>query len=145
MNDVKLFGSLPRDVMFSKVGVDKCKAQFTVKTVRKFKDKEFTSYVPCVAWGDNATLLEQYGKKDTQVLVEGSINTTTYDDKDGKKVYKTEVNADSVEIVFGGVTTPTSTKTTHPSPVKAQQKPKVDTSDVFDDKDLDISSDDLPF
>lgn len=146
MNDVKLFGSLPRDVMFSIVGQDKCKAQFTVMTVKKFKDKEFTSYVPCIAWGDTAKLLEKFGKKDVKILVEGSINTRTYDDKDGKKVYTTEVNADRVEFVLGGANTHTNTQTPYQSPVKAQ-KPKVDTSSVFDD-DLpliDIDKNDLPF
>lgn len=144
MNDVKLYGTLARDAMFAIVGEGKAKCMFTVMTVKKMKEKDFTSYVPCVAWGDSAKLLEQYGKKGVQVLIEGSIGQRSYDDKNGNKVYTTEVNADRVNIIIGtGSVSPTH-ETPRQEPVKAPQKPKVDTSAILNDEFL-LPDPDQPF
>ena len=105
VNKVILVGHLGRDAetafTASQVGVTK----FSVATNRRWKDqqsgewKEETNWTNVVLWrGEN---LAPYLTKGKQVYVEGRIQTRSYDDKDGKKVYTTEVVADDV-ILLGG-------------------------------------------
>lgn len=57
----------------------------------KEKDKPFTDWYNVVAWGEQADLVTANLKKGSKVLVIGRFNTRSYDDKDGKKVYVTEL------------------------------------------------------
>ena len=64
-------------------------------------NKEITDWVSVVAWKGTATLISKHFKKGDMICIEGSIQTRDYDDKDGKKVYITEVVADKVHFVTG--------------------------------------------
>ena len=81
-------------------------ARFTVAANRSYKDssgefKEATDFINVVVWGAFAESCGKYLKKGSPVLVEGRIQTTTYDAKDGSgKRYMTEINADN--IIFLG-------------------------------------------
>lgn len=69
-------------------------ATYTLASYRanpKDKDKPFTDWYNVVAWGDQVDLVVANIKKGTKVLVTGRFNTRNYDDKDGKKVYVTEL------------------------------------------------------
>lgn len=57
----------------------------------KEKDKPFTDYFNIVAWGDLADTCVAQLDKGTRVLVTGRFQTRNYDDKDGKRVYVTEL------------------------------------------------------
>jgi len=79
--------------------------KFSVATNRRWKDqqtgewKEETNWTNVVLWrGENVA---PYLTKGKQIYVEGRIQTRSYDDKDGKKVWTTEVVADEV-ILLGG-------------------------------------------
>lgn len=61
----------------------------------KDKDKPFTDWYNVVAWGEQADQVTANLKKGIKVLVTGRFNTRSYDDKDGKKVYVTELMQDS--------------------------------------------------
>lgn len=76
-------------------------ARFTIAVARpKQKDKEATSDFPsCVAFGKTAELIEKYIGKGRLVGVTGRIQTGNYTDKDGKKVYTTDVVVDKVEFL----------------------------------------------
>jgi len=69
------------------------------KTNPKDKDKPLTNWFNVVAWGDQAELVMSSLKKGARITLDGSLNTRDYDDKDGKKVYVTEVMQDSFGIV----------------------------------------------
>ena len=75
-------------------GLSKAKKQ-------EFKDagKQTADFIKVVAWGKTGELAGNHLAKGLRVLVNGSIETGSYDDKDGKKVYTTEVKA----AAYGGI------------------------------------------
>jgi single-strand DNA-binding protein len=105
VNKAILLGHLGRDseTKFTPSGV--AKTTFSVATNRRWKDqqtgewKEETDWVNVVLWRNEK--LGEYLTRGKQVYVEGRIQTRSYDDKDGKKQYYTEVVADEV-ILLGG-------------------------------------------
>ena len=105
VNKVLLIGNLGRDAetKFTPSGVSV--TRFAVATTRSWKDqqtnewKEETNWTNVVLWRQEN--LANYLTKGKQVYVEGRLQTRSYDDKDGKKVYTTEVVADEV-ILLGG-------------------------------------------
>lgn len=105
VNKVILIGHLGRDAetKFTPSGVAVTK--FSVATNRRWKDqqtgewKEETDWANIVLWRQEN--LANYLTKGKQVYVEGRLQTRSYDDKDGKKQYMTEVVADDV-ILLGG-------------------------------------------
>src|SRR4029077_10584921 len=105
VNKVTLIGHLGRDAETAYTASQTAVTKFSVATNRRWKDqasgewKEETNWTNVVQW--RAENLAQYLTKGKQVHVEGRIQTRSYDDKDGKKVYTTEVVADDV-ILLGG-------------------------------------------
>ena|ERR1035438_4617056 len=105
VNKVILVGRLGKDAetKFTPSGI--AKTTFSVATSRSWKDKqtnewkEETNWSDVVVWRQEA--VANYLTKGKQVYVEGSLQTRSYDDKEGKKVYRTEVVADEV-ILLGG-------------------------------------------
>jgi single-strand DNA-binding protein len=105
VNKVILVGNLGRDAETKFTPGGTAVTKFSVATSRRWKDKqsgewkEETDWTNIVLW--QAENLANYLTKGKQVYVEGRIHTRNYDDKDGKKVYATEVVADEV-ILLGG-------------------------------------------
>jgi single-strand DNA-binding protein len=105
VNKVILIGNLGRDAetKFTPSGASVTK--FAIATTRSWKDqqtnewKEETNWTNVVVWRQEN--LANYLTKGKQVYVEGRLQTRSYDDKDGKKVYATEVVADEV-LLLGG-------------------------------------------
>lgn len=105
VNKVLLIGNLGRDAetKFTPSGVSV--TRFSIATTRSFKDqqtnewKEETNWTNVVLWRQEN--LANYLTKGKQIYVEGRLQTRSYDDKDGKKVYATEVVAEEV-ILLGG-------------------------------------------
>jgi single-strand DNA-binding protein len=105
VNKVILIGHLGRDAetKFTPSGVAMTK--FSVATNRRWKDqqtgewKEETDWANVVLWRQEN--LANYLTKGKQIYVEGRLQTRSWDDKDGKKQYMTEVVADEV-ILLGG-------------------------------------------
>lgn len=100
MNAVQILGNLARDpeLRFTKTG--RAVATFTVAASNTYIDsnnetKEQTAFINCVAWGK---IGESVGncKKGERLLVNGRIQTRSYEDSNGQKKYVTEVVADFV-------------------------------------------------
>lgn len=72
-------------------------ASFTTATDRYTSSGNKTDFVRHVAFGHNATFAERYLKKGTKVFIEGHIQTGSYE-KDGRKVYTTEIVVDEFEF-----------------------------------------------
>ena len=104
MNNVTLIGRLTRDpeVRYTS-GTQMAVARFTIAVDRQFKrDGEPTAdFIPIVAFGKTAELCERFISKGRQVAVEGRIQTGSYTNKDGNKVYTTDVVANRVEFLGG--------------------------------------------
>ena len=105
VNKVLLIGHLGRDAETAYTASQTAVTKFSVATNRRWKDqatgdwKEETDWTRVVLWrGENVA---PYLVKGTQVYVEGRLQTRSYDDKDGKKVWATEVVAEEV-ILLGG-------------------------------------------
>lgn len=105
VNKVILVGNLGRDAETKFTPSGASVSKFAVATTRKWKDqqssewKEETNWTNVVVWRQEN--LANYLTKGKQVYVEGRLQSRSYDDKDGKKVYTTEVVADEV-ILLGG-------------------------------------------
>ncbi len=105
VNKVILIGHLGRDAETGFTPSQVARTKFSVATSRRWKDqqsgewKEETDWSNVVLW--RSENLAQYLTKGKQVYVEGRLRSYSYEDKDGKKVYATEVVAEDV-ILLGG-------------------------------------------
>ena len=105
VNKVVLLGNLGRDAETKFTPAGASVTRFSVATTRRWKDQQTNDWKEETNW-TNVSLWRQeklatYLTKGKQVYVEGRLQTRSYDDKDGKKVYTTEVVADDV-ILLGG-------------------------------------------
>jgi len=105
VNKVLLIGNLGRDAETKFTASGAAVTRFSVATKRSWKDqatnefKEETNWTNVTVWRQEK--LANYLTKGKQVYVEGRLQTRSYDDKDGKKVYTTDVIADEI-ILLGG-------------------------------------------
>lgn len=100
MNKIILMGRLTKDpeVRYTQTN-NIMVTSFTLAVNRRFVtqgQERQADFLPIVAWNKTAEFIAKYFKKGQQVAVIGRVETRTYDDKDGKKVYVTEVIAEEV-------------------------------------------------
>lgn len=100
MNKVQLIGRLTKDVevRYSQGDTQMAIARFTVAVDRRGKNNE-ADFISCVAFGKTGEFIEKYFAKGNRIGICGHIQTGSYTDKDGKKVYTTDVIADEAEFV----------------------------------------------
>ena len=101
MNKVFIIGNLIRDVELkaTTTGVEVC--GFTLGVRRNYQNAngEYESdFINCVAYKKTAELISRYTKKGDKLAVEGRINTRNYE-KDGHKVYVTEIIVESIQFL----------------------------------------------
>ena len=102
MNKVILMGRLTRDaeVRYSQAAEPMAIARFNLAVDRRFKKngEQSADFITCVAFGKTAEFIEKYAKQGTKIVIEGRIQTGSYTNKDGVKVYTTEVMVESTEF-----------------------------------------------
>ncbi len=103
MNKVILMGRLTRDaeVRYSQGDNSSAVARFSLAVDRRFArqgDEQNADFINCVAFGRTAEFLERFGRKGTKFVVEGRIQTGSYTNKDGQRVYTTDVVVENVEF-----------------------------------------------
>ena len=102
MNKVILMGRLTRDaeVRYSQGDSSTAVARFTLAVDRRFKrdGDQSTDFISCVAFGKTAEFFERFGRKGTKFVTEGRIQTGSYTNKDGQRVYTTDVVVENVEF-----------------------------------------------
>lgn len=96
MNKVMLTGRIAKDLELKYTTNNNAVVSFNL-AVRK--TKEDADFISIVAYSKTAELLTQYCKKGSSIGVIGHLQTRYYDDKDGKRVYVTEVIASEVEFL----------------------------------------------
>ena len=105
VNKVILIGHLGRDAETKFTPSGAAATRFSVATSRRWKDQQSGEWKEDTNWSNvdlwRSENLANYLLTGKQVYVEGRLQTRSYDDKDGKKVYATEVVADEV-ILLGG-------------------------------------------
>lgn len=98
INNVVLTGRLTKDAELKYTGTGTAVASFTLAVDRTFKNangEKETDFINVVAWRKTAETLATYTKKGSLIGVQGRIQTRNYEGNDGKRVYVTEVVADS--------------------------------------------------
>lgn len=105
LNKVMLFGNLGADPELRTTQGGTAVMKLRLATTERFKDAseqwhDRTEWHRVVVWGKRAEALSRILEKGSTIFVEGSLRTTSYDDKDGVKRYTTEINASNV--LLGG-------------------------------------------
>ena len=102
MNKAILMGRLTRDPEVRYTNGDKpmCIARYTLAVDRRFKreGQDGADFIPCVAFGKGGEFVEKYCKKGTKLAVTGRIQTGSYTNRDGQKVYTTEIVVEEQEF-----------------------------------------------
>lgn len=108
MNNVVLIGRLTKDPDV-RVVKNSNVARFMLAVDRRYNGsgEQSAEFISCVAFGKTAEFMEKYIKKGMKIALEGRITTGSYTNKDGQKVYTTDVVAYSIEFCeskmpFGG-------------------------------------------
>ena len=102
MNCVAIVGRLTRDpdVRYTNSGLSV--ARFTVavdRRVKKESNQQNADFPSVVAFGKTAEFIEQHFGKGMKIGITGRLQTGSYEDRDGKKVYTTDVVAENVEFI----------------------------------------------
>ena len=98
MNKVILCGRTTKEPTISSAG-DTTVAKFTLAVDRRFsRGENSTDFINCVSFGKAAEFVENYVSKGTKLLVTGRIQTGSYTNKDGQKVYTTDVVTETIEF-----------------------------------------------
>ena len=102
INSVNLVGRLTRDVELRVSQSNVAVASFTLAVNRQFKSangEREADFINCVAFKKTAEILNQYAGKGSQIGVTGSIQTRNYENKEGQRVYVTEVIANNIALL----------------------------------------------
>ncbi len=103
MNKVILMGRLTRDpeVRYSQGENSMAIARYTLAVDRRFNrnnDEQTADFIGCVAFGRAGEFAEKYFRKGTKIAITGRIQTGSYTNKDGVKVYTTDVVVEEQEF-----------------------------------------------
>jgi len=150
LNKAILIGNLTRDPELRALpsGIKVC--SFSIATNRVWKDKngarqESADYHNVVVFGRQAETVAQYMKKGSSILVEGRIQTRSWDDKtNGEKKYRTEIVADRTQFgpKGGGAPSGGGTNSAGGGAPKAQGPDEMDSIEYPEE---DINPEDIPF
>lgn len=147
LNKALVIGNLTRDPEAKSLPSGIQVTSFSVATNRVWKDKngakqESVDYHNIVVFGRQAETVAQYLRKGSSVLVEGRMQTRSWDGNDGKKNYRTEIVADRVQ--FGPRGGSTGAPSSAPATSK-NDKAEVPPMETIDYPEESINLDDIPF
>ncbi len=134
-NCVTLLGRISKDVSLSQG--DNAVARTSIAVQRNFKNKDGNydaDFIPIVAFGKQAEFLNEHFTKGDVIYVQGNIRTGSYTNKDGQKVYTTDVFVDQIDFVPGS-----KKDGEEKTEKKSNSKSKVDPDEDF----MNISPDEL--
>jgi len=148
LNKAIIIGNLTRDPEQKALPSGAAVTTFSLATNRVWKDKdgkkqESTDYHNIVVFGKQAETTAQYLKKGSSALIEGRIQTRSWDGNDGQKNYRTEIVADRVQFgprSEGGTFNAAASKVK--GSVKKEEKEEIDTIQYPEEE---INPDDIPF
>ena len=145
MNRVILMGRLTRDpeVRYSSGEKSMAIARYTLAVDRGFKrgdsSEQNADFIPCVAFDKAGEFAERYFRQGMRVLISGRIQTGNYTNKEGQKVYTTEVIIDTQEFADSKGASDGSSSyqaSTRPSPASASTDGFMNIPDGVDDEGL---------
>jgi len=144
LNKAIIIGNLTRDPELRSLPSGQGVVNFSLATNRVWKDKEgnkqeSVEFHNIVVFGRQAELVAQYLKKGSSALVEGRLQTRSWEGDGGVKKYRTEIIADRVQ--FG----PRSTGSAGGASVASQAATKESETPVIEYPEEDIKPEDIPF
>lgn len=143
LNKTILIGRITKDLELKRTqsGISVLSFALAVNRRTQKQGQQETDFINCVAWNKTAELMERYLRKGSLIGIEGRIQTRSYDNQQGQKVYVTEVVVESVEFLESKGTQQNNQSN------RAQYQEPQQAYNEFDMSggDLDISNDDLPF
>lgn len=102
MNKVILIGRLARDpdIRYSQGEKQTAVARFTLAVDRRFKreGEQTADFINCISFGKSAEFAEKYLRQGTKIAITGHIQTGSYTNRDGQKVYTTDVMIEEMEF-----------------------------------------------
>ena len=140
MNKVQLVGRLTRDpeIRYSQGENATATARFSVAVNRRFKNSEGNydaDFINCVAFGKSAEFVEKYFKKGMPIGLTGRIQTGSYTNKDGQKVYTTDVVVEETEFVESkGASSADNSNNSRPAPSAANNNDFMSIPDGIDEE-----------
>ncbi|MET1109103.1 single-stranded DNA-binding protein [Enterococcus faecium] len=156
INNVSLVGRLTKDPDLRYTASGTAVATFTLAVNRNFTNQNGNreaDFINCVIWRKPAETMATLAKKGSLIGVVGRIQTRTYDNQQGQRVYVTEVVADNFQLLESKAAAEsrmhTDQSTTSPSTTAFEQRDTNNGLDAsqnpFGGQSMDISDDDLPF
>lgn len=108
MNSVQLIGRLTRDPDVRYTSEGAAIARFSLAVDRRFKQEggDSADFINCVAFGRSADFIEKYFNKGKKLALTGRIQTGSYTNRDGAKVFTTDVVVETVEFVESKTSNP---------------------------------------
>ena len=123
MNKVILMGRLTRnpDVRYSQGEKATCVARYTLAVNRRFRREgdQDADFINCVAFGRQGEFAEKYLKQGTKIVISGRIQTGSYTNRDGVKVYTTDVVVEEQEFAESKAASGQSAPSGAPNPANA--------------------------
>lgn len=142
LNNVSLVGRLTKDVELRYTSSNVAVATFTLAVNRTFKnengDRE-ADFINCVMWRQQAENLANWAKKGALIGITGRIQTRSYDNQQGQRVYVTEVVAETFQLLES------KGQGNQQGQQRQAQQQAPDFSRSGNTNPLEISDDDLPF
>ena len=144
LNSVALTGRLTKDVDLRYTQSGTAVGSFTIAVDRQFRSangNRETDFISCAIWRKSAENLAKFTHKGSLIGVEGHVQTRTYDNAQGNKVYVTEVIVDNFALLEPRQTAQESQQRSANNPAAASQGNDFSNNG----QPVDISDDDLPF
>ncbi|MFV0288088.1 MAG: single-stranded DNA-binding protein [Mycoplasmatales bacterium] len=146
VNNVVLVGRITKDpeLRHSTSGSSVCNFSLAINRTFKNQAGEYDAdFINCVAFNQTANLMEQYVGKGQLLSVQGRLQSRSYEDNTGRRVYVTEVVANNVSFLESRRTA-ASNNAEYQAPANYENSAS-DTTPTFEANDVSIDDDDLPF
>lgn len=146
MNKVILMGRLTRDpdVRYTSGENQTCVARYTLAVDRRFKreGEQSADFISCVVFGKGAEFADKYLRQGTKIAITGRLQSGQYTNKDGQKVYTTDVVIEEQEFAESKGASGNNQAAPASAPARATQAPSADNFVNIPDG---ISDEELPF
>lgn len=148
MNSVCLVGRMTRDAELKYTGNNIAVATFSLAVNRTFKDangERETDFINCVIWRQQAENLANWAKKGALIGITGRIQTRSYENQQGQRVYVTEVVAENFQMLESRAAREGENVNSGYNQQPQQQAQNFGRSNPPQGSYMDISDDNLPF
>lgn len=148
INNVVLVGRLTRDPELKYTGSNVAVASFSLAVNRNFKDangERETDFINCVIWRQQAENLANWAKKGALIGITGRIQTRSYENQQGQRIYVTEVVAENFQMLESRAAREGGNANGGYNQQPQQQTQNFGRSNPMQGNPMDIQESDLPF